>query len=44
MSLGYLEIMILLLVILIPVVFIYKYAKQKGRLQELEKQQKNGMR
>lgn len=28
---------ILIILIIIPVIFVYKYAKNKGRLEELEK-------
>jgi hypothetical protein len=41
--LGFNELMVILIIggglIVLPIVFIYRYGKQKGRLQELEKQQ-----
>lgn len=44
--LGFNEILILgilaILVIVLPVIFIYKYGKQKGRLKELERQMQKG--
>ncbi len=42
MNLGWTEILLIgiigIVVIIIPVVFIYKYGKQKGRLKEMERQ------
>ena len=39
---GFNELIILIIaavfIIIIPVIFIYKYGKQKGRLNELERQ------
>ena len=38
MNLGWTEIIIIAVVIIIPIVFIYKYGKQKGRIKEMERQ------
>lgn len=46
LAIGTQEILIVLIgggiVIGLPVYFIYKYAKQKGRLEEIERQRKEG--
>lgn len=42
-SIGTVEIFILLFILvlmfILPIVFAYKYGKQKGRLEEIQKQQ-----
>ena len=38
MNLGWTEIILIAIVVVIPIIFIYKYGKQKGRIKEMERQ------